>query len=953
MTGGSAPFEPWSWLLGRTAAGGWRHAPFRAVDPGQGMDPSLEPRVEVIRRLIAYPSRSFASLVASIAAADRDPRHPIQWVCHRSPGEAPARPYWITFLRAREAQGRRFYVALELFDRERIGLWFFSGYKEDAVPRAAKAPFPDKPQVSLPRFEVMDETYDQRPHGRWVQLAFHDALVSFEGADDDATAAEMPRAAGSDVLAQPLPPPGQAARAGFADQSVVLDSAAAQAAIQAERAQKHAAQGQAAQGRVPASPASKDPNAIPPTFAVNPRSTGSLPTLDPGEVVDVRSARARLVIAIPGRQAQVVPLARLLTVVGRDPRCDLVVDDRSVSSEHCKLVYREGTPTVEDLGSKNGTWVGSAAVRKGDAPAVLPDECFLGLGKVGCFFVRDAEETLLPGQKRPERHRAKLDELVSRGRIARDVADRAQGEARVRGITAGEVLMVQGTITPQEWTGARPAGKGSGCLVLLFLLTVLSALAGSLQGCHSMAIPPFYEQSIDENEPMREGEREVTWDEDLGLRPFFQVRTDEKDDRTEVHWLFPFGAYERKGEDKRVHLYPFYLRDVRVDPDGFKHDTTVMFPPGLFAGSHPVHGDFAYVFPFGGNMYGLFGKDEFIGVLFPLYGWTRDRGVEANHVLFPLIAWWSGGDEKARQSGWRFLPFYGHQEKVAKNEDGSDGVQIFDRHTVLWPFVTWVHEAKNGRNPYDSFLLFPFYGQTRSDWRDEDTVLWPLFRRMHDKQTHYVEYRAPFPFLFVGTDDGTKDAARNSRFDLWPLFGVRFRGDSYSRHFFLWPFERYERQETDEYTDTRFWFAPFIFTLSRVGKNPASATASTTAGAASPTVAATASAEAPWSERKTRLWPFLKYHRKRNGDVEVHALELMLWDDPMLNFDTILDPLYRIARWVSRHDGSSELDLLLGFFSTRTKADGSHRWDLLGGFVGHGTDKAGEGKTRLLWFLDV
>src|SRR5947208_1113104 len=102
--------DPWTWLLGRTVSGGWRHAPFRALEPGQGQDPSLEPRVEVVRRLIAYPPRAFQTLIAAIAASDTDPHHPIQCVCHRSAGDAPARSYWLSFLRAKEAGGRRFFV---------------------------------------------------------------------------------------------------------------------------------------------------------------------------------------------------------------------------------------------------------------------------------------------------------------------------------------------------------------------------------------------------------------------------------------------------------------------------------------------------------------------------------------------------------------------------------------------------------------------------------------------------------------------------------------------------------------------------------------------------------------------------------------------------------------------------------------------------------------------------
>ncbi|MEZ0230610.1 MAG: hypothetical protein ACAI25_18455, partial [Planctomycetota bacterium] len=434
-----------------------------------------------------------------------------------------------------------------------------------------------------------------------------------------------------------------------------------------------------------------------------------------------------------------------------------------------------------------------------------------------------------------------------------------------------------------------------------------------------------------ENVPMRDGERQVTWEEDIGFHPLFQLRDSDKEDRMEVEWLFPLGHYERKGEDKRVRFYPFYLRDVRTDPDGFKHDTTVCFPPGLFTGSHPLKGDFVYLFPFGGTMYGLFGKDEIVGVLFPLYAWTRDRGVETNHFLFPLVAWWSGGDEKATQEGFRILPFFGHQKKVT-----AEGVTVFDRTTILWPFINYVYSGKNSRNPFTSIFIFPFWGKTRSDWRDEDTVLWPFFRYMHDKQAKYEEWRVPFPFFFYGSDDGSPGAVTASRFDVWPFFGVRSRGDSFFRQFALWPIQRYERQETDDYTDTRLWIVPFVYTMSRVSKkNP------------------NAPDEPEWSARKTRVWPFLRYKRTKAGDIECHALCPLWFDDVNQNFDTILDPLYRIFRYVERSDGSRELDLLLGLYASRKKADGSSSWDVFGGLFGHKTDKKGEGSVRLFWFLNI
>jgi DNA-binding winged helix-turn-helix (wHTH) protein len=45
------------------------------------------------------------------------------------------------------------------------------------------------------------------------------------------------------------------------------------------------------------------------------------------------------------------------TVIGRDPDVSLWVDATSVSRRHARIVVSEGTATIEDLGSKNGTFV--------------------------------------------------------------------------------------------------------------------------------------------------------------------------------------------------------------------------------------------------------------------------------------------------------------------------------------------------------------------------------------------------------------------------------------------------------------------------------------------------------------------------------------------------------------------------------------------------------------------
>ncbi|HEY2769013.1 MAG TPA: FHA domain-containing protein [Solirubrobacteraceae bacterium] len=57
--------------------------------------------------------------------------------------------------------------------------------------------------------------------------------------------------------------------------------------------------------------------------------------------------------------------------VGRHPACDIALGDPSVSRRHARLRFRDGTWMLQDLESRNGTWVndvrvGRCLLRPGD-----------------------------------------------------------------------------------------------------------------------------------------------------------------------------------------------------------------------------------------------------------------------------------------------------------------------------------------------------------------------------------------------------------------------------------------------------------------------------------------------------------------------------------------------------------------------------------------------------------
>ena len=71
--------------------------------------------------------------------------------------------------------------------------------------------------------------------------------------------------------------------------------------------------------------------------------------------------RARVVVSYEGTVLQEVPLEKPVTVVGRHPACDVVIDHPAVSARHMLLRIVNRTVYVEDLASTNGTQVNGVA----------------------------------------------------------------------------------------------------------------------------------------------------------------------------------------------------------------------------------------------------------------------------------------------------------------------------------------------------------------------------------------------------------------------------------------------------------------------------------------------------------------------------------------------------------------------------------------------------------------
>jgi hypothetical protein len=94
----------------------------------------------------------------------------------------------------------------------------------------------------------------------------------------------------------------------------------------------------------------------------------------------LRSARPRApqgaIVAQEGSVRREVPLTAEPITVGRDPKNDIVLDDRRVSRRHAEVRLRLGRYTLYDLQSTNGTFVNGRRI----AEMVLSDDDRIAIG---------------------------------------------------------------------------------------------------------------------------------------------------------------------------------------------------------------------------------------------------------------------------------------------------------------------------------------------------------------------------------------------------------------------------------------------------------------------------------------------------------------------------------------------------------------------------------------------
>lgn len=91
---------------------------------------------------------------------------------------------------------------------------------------------------------------------------------------------------------------------------------------------------------------------------------------------------AQLVISLNNQITQRIKLTKPTYTLGRNPQCDIVLPDRTVSSFHAKLVNSGKDCFLEDNDSTNGTFINGTVIQK----YLLSDQDIIRMGNYLLHF---------------------------------------------------------------------------------------------------------------------------------------------------------------------------------------------------------------------------------------------------------------------------------------------------------------------------------------------------------------------------------------------------------------------------------------------------------------------------------------------------------------------------------------------------------------------------------------
>lgn len=352
-------------------------------------------------------------------------------------------------------------------------------------------------------------------------------------------------------------------------------------------------------------------------------------------------------------------------------------------------------------------------------------------------------------------------------------------------------------------------------------------------------------------------------DRDLALRPLFYETANPRAKWSSTEYLYPLASSESSPEVSTVQVLQLYQKNTYRKDEADKREKGTMLFPFYISGKSEKYGPYTSVFPFYGDIYERFWRDEYHYAMFPLYSRTVKKGTTNRNYLYPIFSTTSGD----RESGFQVWPLYGQAAKEG----------VYSRRFVIWPFYMQEKSGLDTDNPTSKFYLLPLYAATDSPKTTSRYYLWPFFgyRTEADGKQEERDYFWPF----VRTIRGEKRTMDS----YLPFYSLDERPESRKR-WYMWPIFKHEELNSAAFRQERDRILYFLYSDNRES----------------------------WPKdgsdrRRTAFWPLFLYKRDPHG---VKSLSLPAPVESVLDRDQIersWAPFWRLyqQRWDDNGDSAA------------------------------------------------
>jgi hypothetical protein len=276
----------------------------------------------------------------------------------------------------------------------------------------------------------------------------------------------------------------------------------------------------------------------------------------------------------------------------------------------------------------------------------------------------------------------------------------------------------------------------------------------------------------------------------LAVHPFFSKHSSPLFERTRYEYFWPLCTV-RRFKCQRNWNFLILAHGINFDTENPASPYRIRVLPIYFQGRNSTGTDYLGIFPLGGRIYDILGRDEVSFVLFPLWMQHSVNDLNTTSWLWPIISRTSGPGV----SRFRVFPFYGVSSKAER----------YRKRFILWPIWTeaeWFTPGESG----SGFLLFPLFGHTKTELEQTWNLIPPFFRFTRGSKRDLTY--APWPiFQRVSGDDIDK-------LYIWPLWGYR-RSEGETKTFLLWPLYQRQQLTAGDIRKSRSMLIPFYYDFER------------------------------------------------------------------------------------------------------------------------------------------